>query len=287
MCIRDRAFDATLRHTDLVGDVAFTFMDLLAAGVPALAWRLASGWLDATGQHDGLPLLAWWAVHRATVRAKVALLGAAGQGADASALVAQAQRYLGVASHLAGLDRAAPPPRLVLTFGLSGSGKTGAAGQLAQRLGALRVRSDVERKRLFALPPTGRSTPGLYAPEANRRTYERLQEVADLALGAGVSLVVDAASLQRQERDAMRAVAARHGAAFHLLVCQAPLPVLQARVAARQAEGRDASDATPEVLARQQHWAEWPGADEAADTWVLDTDGSLDEVSQRIEALAV
>lgn len=279
-------FNDTMRHIDTMGDLAFTFMDLIAHGLPRLAWLFISTVLEASGDHAALPLLAWWAVHRATVRAKVTLLGAAGQGVDAHAVIALAQRYLGVATRLAGLDRSAAPPRLVLTFGLSGSGKTGAAGQLAQRLGAVRVRSDVERKRLFALPPTGRSTPGLYAPEANRRTYERLQEVADQALSAGVSIVVDAASLQRQERDAMRAVAARHGAAFHLLVCQAPLPVLQARVAARHAEGRDASDATPEVLARQQQWAEWPGADEAADTCVLDTDGSLDEVAQRIEALS-
>jgi aminoglycoside phosphotransferase family enzyme/predicted kinase len=278
-------FNDTMRHIDTVGDLAFTFMDLIAYGLPRLAWLFISTVLEASGDHAALPLLAWWAVHRATVRAKVTLLGAAGQGVDAHAAITLAQRYLGVATRLAGLDRSAPPPRLVLTFGLSGSGKTGAAAQLAQRLGAIRVRSDVERKRLFALPATGRSTPGLYAPDANRRTYERLQEVADLALAAGVSIVVDAASLQRQERDAMRAVAARHGAPFHLLVCQAPLPVLQARVAARHAEGRDASDATPEVLARQQQWAEWPGADEAADTCVLDTDGSLDEVAQRIEAL--
>ncbi len=58
-------FDPQLRHIDLVGDTSFAFMDLLAAGQPGLAWRLASAWLEAAGQHDGLPLLAWWAVHRA------------------------------------------------------------------------------------------------------------------------------------------------------------------------------------------------------------------------------
>lgn len=278
-------FNDTMRHIDTVGDLAFTFMDLIAHGLPRLAWRFISAVLEASGDHAALPLLTWWAVHRATVRAKVTLLGAAGQGADAGAVVAQVRHYLAVATRLAGIDRSAGKPRLVLTFGLSGSGKTLAAGVLAERLGGVRVRSDVERKRLFALPPTARSTPGLYAPEATRRTYERLQEVADQALAAGVSIVVDAASLLRHERDAMRAVAARHGAAFHLLVCQAPLSVLQARVAARQAAGHDASDATPEVLVRQQQWAEWPGADEAADTRVLDTDGSLDDVARRLEAL--
>lgn len=280
-------FNDTMRHIDTIGDLAFTFMDLVAHGLPRLAWRFISAVLEACGDHAALPLLRWWAVHRATVRAKVALLAAAGQGADAEAAAAKALHYLAVATGLAGLDDAAAAPRLVLTVGLSGSGKTLVAGQLAERLGGIRVRSDVERKRLFALPPTARAVPGLYAPEATRRTYERLQEVADEALDAGVSIVVDAASLRRSERDAMRAVAARHRAPFTLLVCQAPLPVLQARLRARQAAGHDASDATPEVLSQQQQWAEWPTADEAGDTLTLDTDGSLDEVAQRIEALAL
>lgn len=280
-------FNDTMRHIDTIGDLAFTFMDLVAHGLPRLAWRFISAVLEACGDHAALPLLRWWAVHRATVRAKVALLAAAGQGADAEAAAAKALHYLAVATGLAGLDDAAAAPRLVLTVGLSGSGKTLVAGHLAERLGGIRVRSDVERKRLFALPPTARAVPGLYAPEATRRTYERLQEVADEALDAGVSIVVDAASLRRSERDAMRAVAARHRAPFTLLVCQAPLPVLQARLRARQAAGHDASDATPEVLSQQQQWAEWPTADEAGDTLTLDTDGSLDEVAQRIEALAL
>lgn len=280
-------FNDTMRHIDTIGDLAFTFMDLVAHGLPRLAWRFISAVLEASGDHAALPLLRWWAVHRATVRAKVALLAAAGQGADAEAAAAKALHYLAVATGLAGLDDAAAAPRLVLTVGLSGSGKTLVAGHLAERLGGIRVRSDVERKRLFALPPTARAVPGLYAPEATRRTYERLQEVADEALDAGVSIVVDAASLRRSERDAMRAVAARHRAPFTLLVCQAPLPVLQARLRARQAAGHDASDATPEVLSQQQQWAEWPTADEAGDTLTLDTDGSLDEVAQRIEALAL
>jgi hypothetical protein len=274
-------FDDTMRHTDTIGDLAFTFMDLLAHGLPRLAWRFVSEALEASGDHAALPLLRWWAVHRATVRAKVAML----TPADGSDRTARARHYLDVAATLAGLSGQPLTPRLVLTCGLSGSGKTRVAGQMAERLGGVRVRSDVERKRLFALPPTARGAPDLYTPDATRRTYERLQEVADEALAGQVSIVVDAASLLRRERDAMRALAARHGAAFTLLVCRAPMAALQSRLQARQAEGHDASDATVEVLARQQQWAERPGADETGDTLVLDTDGSLDELAQRIEAL--
>lgn len=278
-------FNDTLRHIDTMGDLAFTFMDLIAHGLPRLAWRFISAVLEASGDHAALPLLTWWAVHRATVRAKVALLAAARQDDGGGPLPGAALRYLDVAARLARLNGRGTPARMVLTYGLSGAGKTSVAGRLAERLGAVRVRSDVERKRLFALPPTARAAPGLYAPDATRRTYARLQEVADEALAGGVSVVVDAASLLRRERDAMRAVAVRHHVTFNLLVCEAPLPVLRARVLARQAEDRDASDATTDVLEQQLRWVEQPGADEAADTLTLDTDGSLEVVARRIEAL--
>ncbi len=306
-------FNDNLRHIDTIGDLAFTFMDLHAHGLPRLAWRFISASLEANGDHAALPLLAWWAVYRALVRAKVALLGAAGvadagDAANAAALTT-ARRYLGVAVALAGLpngenaaenaaENAGPnshaaqqiTPMLVLTFGLSGSGKSTAAAALAERLGAVRVRSDVERKRLFALPPTARNaqiTPGLYAPDATRRTYERLQELATLALQAGVSVVVDAASLHRAERDDFRALAATLGVPFHLLACEAPSAVLHARVAQRATANGDASDATTEVLASQQTWAEWPGDDEAADTLRLDTNAPLAAVLARVEALPI
>ena len=277
-------FDPQLRHIDLVGDTSFAFMDLLAAGQPDLAWRLASAWLEATDQHDGLPLLGWWALHRAAVRAKVALLSLPAAPAP-TALPDDLHRYLAVASGLAAPADA--PPWLVLTCGLSGSGKSGVAAALAEHLGGIRLRSDVERKRLAGLPPTARGGPALYTPEAGVRTYARLQALAAGALAAGVPVVVDAASLQQSERLAMQAVAERSGARFRLLVCQAPADVLLQRVHARQAAGHDASDATGEVLARQQGWVQWPGADEATHTLWLDTDAPPDVVRARVQSLAL
>ncbi len=280
------AFDATLRHTDLVGDIAFTFMDLLAAGQPALAWRLASGWLEATGQHDGLQLLAWWAVHRAAVRAKVALLSVPASPPPAQ-FPDDLQRYLAVALGLATPEGPTAAPLLVLTCGLSGAGKSAVAAALAARLGGIRLRSDVERKRLAGLAPTARGGPALYTPEAGARTYARLQQLAAEALAAGVPVVVDAASLLRQERADMQAVAARCGAQFRLLVCQAPTEVLAQRVQARHQAGQDASDATPEVLARQLAWVQWPGPDETAHTHWLNTDATPAAVLMRVQSLAL
>ena len=280
-------FDDRLRQTDTIGELAFPFMDLLAHGLPPLAWRFINATLEASGDWAALPLLAWWAVHRAAVRAKVALLGVP-PGADAptrSAKGAQAQRYLDVAAALA----APAPPRLVLMMGLSGSGKTAVAGQLAQRLGGVRLRSDVERKRLFGLAPTARVDPslGLYAADTSRRTYDRLQSLAEGALQAGVPVVIDAASLHRAERDAVRALAQRLGVPFTLLLCEAPAAVLQQRLAQRQAGGQDASDATADVLAHQLQTTEWPGDAEAADLLRLDTDRAWLQVAAAVQALPI
>ncbi len=261
-------FNPTLRHIDTVGDLAFTFMDLHAHGLPRLAWRFISAVLEAADDIAALPLLGWWVAYRAAVRAKVALLADGGPAGQA-----QARQRLALALQLAGLAPVPPAPRLVLMMGLSGSGKSRVAAALAEGLGGVRLRSDVERKRLFGLAPTARggAARGLYAPEAGQRTYQRLQRLAEAALQAGVPVVVDAASLRRGEREAMRALALRLGLPFTLLLCQAPEQVLRARLAARAARGDDASDAGPELLSQQQAWAEWPGAHEAADLRRLDT----------------
>lgn len=306
-------FNPGLRHLDVVGDWAFTAMDLLARAGAAvqdsapvggdvgagtdtrawdgadtgadLAWRFVSTVVEASGDQGALALLPWWGVYRALVRAKVARLGPPGPAADAAFA-----RYLRTAEALAALQpltRPRPAPWLVLTGGLSGSGKSAVAQGLLGRLGAVRLRSDVERKRLFGLAPEDRppSALGLYNLAANRRTYDRLLALAEAALAAGIGVVVDAASLRRAERAAFADLARRQGARHVLLWCEAPEAVLRARLQARAAAGTDPSDATVDVLARQQQFAEWPQPDEAAPLFRLDTDAPADTVLQRALAL--
>ncbi|MBL8349418.1 MAG: AAA family ATPase [Burkholderiaceae bacterium] len=277
-------FDDRLRQSDTVGDLAFTFMDLQAHGLPRLAWRFVGAVLEAGGEWSALPLLAWWAVHRALVRAKVALLARpaiADADADADARAqARARHYLDLAAALA----APPAPRLLLMMGLSGSGKTAVAGVLAECLGGVRLRSDVERKRLFGLAPTDRAglSLGLYTAEATRCTYARLEALAADALRGGVSVVIDAASLRRDERDTLRALARHLGAPFHLVLCEAPDATLRERLARRQAAAADASDATTEVLERQQQFTEWPAEDEAAGLLRIATDRPWPALEQAV-----
>jgi hypothetical protein len=281
-------FNAELRWLDPVSDLAFPFMDLLAHGRHDLAWQLVNGWFELSGDYAGAPLLGWFAVYRALVRAKVALIEA-GQAPAAltSAPLARAEAHLQLALRLAaqggGLGgEPASTPLLIALGGLSGSGKSTVAQCCAEQLGALRLRSDVERKRLFGMSPRQRpgqaGAPGaerLYSTAATEATYARLFALSRALLGAGLSVVFDAASLRRSERDMRRQLAHDCGARHLLLHCSAPPAVLAARVAARTQRDDDASDADIAVLTRQRGFEEALDPTELADTLQIDTDRPL------------
>lgn len=271
-------FEPSLRHADRMSDLAFVFMDLLDHGLPRLAWRWLSGVLEQGGDYDGLPLLRWFAVYRALVRAKVALLG---EGSQADAV---ARRRIALAQALAWPSA---PARLVVVCGLSGSGKSTVALGLVEALGAVRVRSDVERKRLHGLAPTQRpAEPALvYNAASTELTYARLGAAACAALAGGVSVIVDAVFNRRDERDAMRRIAAESGADCVVVDCRAGEATMRARIERRLAAGTDASDADAAVLAMQQRSREVPDPREGT-TFVMDTDCALPQCRARVEALA-
>jgi len=269
-------FDAVLRCIDIVNDVAFTFMDLHAAGQRALAWRLINAWVEGTGDFEGLILLHGFAAYRAIVRAKVALLS--------GPKVAEFTAYWTLAQQLAG---APSRPRLVLTMGLSGSGKSAAAQFIAEELGAVCLRSDVERKRLHGLAPTARPVPALamYSTQATQRTYARLADLAGQLLAGGLSVVMDAALLRHEERDTLMQLARRLGVAFALVECVAPHATLGRRIVSRATAGTDPSDATLEVLEMQERVREAVPVDWAPWHTALSNDGSLGELREQVQAL--
>ncbi len=250
-------FNEDFRWIDVASEIAFTYIDLLDHQQPGLAGWLLNEWLSRSGDFAALPVLRFYAVYRALVRAKVAALRCA-QAPEPDA-DCETLDYLALAERLA----APPRPRLIVTHGLSGCGKTRAGAR--QVLGdpaaaTLRLRSDVERKRLFGLSETARSASpvdaGIYGLEANRLTYQRLHDLARQMLQAGWSVVVDAAFLKRTERDAFQALALEMNAAFLILAPQASPEQLRERILARLAKGRDASEATPAVLEKQMLWIE-------------------------------
>jgi predicted kinase len=199
-------------------------------------------------------VLRYYLVYRALVRAKVNVLRARQPRVlqtDRNRLARLAGEYLA----LARTYTTPQPVALIITHGLSGSGKTSATQSLIELAGAVRVRSDIERKRLYGLKPLARSgsgmDTGIYTPAAHAATYGRLAALARGILAAGWPVVVDAAFLRRAERDAFRALAADMGVPFVILDFVAPAALLAQRVAARAASGHDASEADRAVIERQ------------------------------------
>ncbi|OPZ05351.1 MAG: hypothetical protein BWZ09_01185 [Alphaproteobacteria bacterium ADurb.BinA305] len=265
-------FSAELRWTDVVADVAFLVMDLQARGRAELGWRFLNAWLERCGDYAGLRVLPYYLSYRAMVRAKIAAIRASQlDGAARSESVDECRRYLALAE----AQRALGAPALLVACGVAGAGKTSQSQALVEAGGVIRVRADVERKRLAGLAAEATSGSGLggglYTPEATARTYARLAELARVVLEAGRPVLVDATFLKRAQRTAFAGLAQELGVPFAILAFDAPEDVLRARVRARLAAGGDASEADEAVLEAQLRSREGFAAEELARVLPIDT----------------
>lgn len=282
-------FSPELRWIDVMNEVAFLVMDLLEHGLAALAWRFLNAYLETTGDYAGVRVLRFYLVYRAMVRAMIACIRSRQPGAG-EAVQGRAHReygeYLALAGSLAASERRA----LVVMHGLSGSGKTTAAQKISESLGAVRVRSDVERKRLHGLTAGARTHArafgGIYAPEATRLTYERLGQAARDAVVSGYGVIVDAAFLRRAEREEFRALALELGASFLIVSCRAPEAALRSRLAHREARMSDASEAGVSVLENQLATQEPLGDDELSHAALIDTERGEAGLEEAIRGIA-
>jgi aminoglycoside phosphotransferase family enzyme/predicted kinase len=253
-------FSPELRWIDVISDLAFAVMDLQQRGLSGPARHLLGRWLERSGDYPGLELWSWYRVYRALVRAKVTALRLA--QADLRGEEEEELRH-SLGSYLAWARQVTQPrrPVLVITHGISGSGKSHWARRLASRPDWLHLRSDVERKRRFGLwgepqdehgSQQGVQSLDLYSPEVTRWLYEkRLTSCASAALAAGLNVVVDATFLRRSQREEFQALAVRCDAHFALLECRSDLGQAQRRVERRREEGLDPSDADAAVIVRQ------------------------------------
>ncbi|MES2013480.1 MAG: AAA family ATPase [Pseudomonadota bacterium] len=248
-------FNENFRWIDVASEISFTYIDLLDHQQPSLAGWFLNEWLTRTGDYDAMSVLRFYAVYRALVRAKVAAIRAKQNPSNKNIDdMSETQNYLKLAERLT----SPPKPRLIITHGLSGCGKTTASTPLLLNDvngSTIRLRSDVERKRMFGLAATAKSNStldgGIYTQEAHQRTYQRLHELTQSLLAAGWSVIIDAAFLKRAERKAFQTLATQQGAEFRILAPQASPAELRARIVARLKNEHDASEATLAVLEQQ------------------------------------
>ena len=247
-------FNENLRWIDVINDIAFLVMDLDDRGQKKLGWSFLNHYLQETGDYQGLQLLRFYEVYRAMVRAKVNCLRLAQPGLSDAERTQDRKLYQSYLS-LAGSFTTKPANGVIITHGLSGSGKSTFVRKLAASCGAIHLQSDLERKRLHGLAATthSHSPPGggIYDARANLATYERLQLVAETALTAGYSVIVDAAFLKKSQRDKLRCLAADLHAPLIVLDFPVPESELRRRIRQRIKAGGDVSEANEEVLNQQ------------------------------------
>jgi uncharacterized protein len=245
-------FDDALATIDVLYDLAFLLMDLGKRGLGAHANAVLNAYLDVEGSTFnlvGLVTLPLFLSMRAMIRAKVELLRAraAGNG-KAVETRAEARAYF----ELARTFLVPPRPCLIAIGGLSGSGKSAISRAIAPHIGAfpgaVHVRSDVERKRLFGVAQTHKLPESAYAPGVSDQVYAICRKRTRMALEGGHAVIVDAVHARAEERKALADLAAEQSLPFTGLWLEAPREVMRERLATRIG---DVSDATPSVIDEQ------------------------------------
>lgn len=240
-------FSPALRWIDVMNEIAFTMMDLMHGGREDLAWRFLDAYLVQTGDYAGIGVLRLYLAYRALVRAKVAAIRA-GQEEHATSARQQCREYLLLAKHCMHRSQAA----LLITHGLPGAGKSTFALRAVERLGAIRIRSDVERKRMFAVPVYESSQDyagvDLYKGDISASVYAHLLGIVKHLLLNDMRVVVDAAFLLHRQREQFRALAKELNVPFVIASIIAEEDEMRERIRLRQERAIDPSEADKAVL---------------------------------------
>ena len=272
-------FNPALRWIDTLSEVAFLVMDLQDRTQPELAQRFLNAYLEHCGDYQGMRVFNFYLAYRALVRAKVDAIRAGQQG------IAKAEKHEAEEEFLAYLELARSytrlsTPKLIITRGLSASGKSTLTQPLLEIMGAIRIRSDVERKRLFGITAnTGRPAgidEGIYSAEAGKKTYEQLLLLADALLESGITVIVDAAFLKHEQRQPFRELALKKRAPFVIVEFSAAAETLRRRIKART---HDVSDADLSVLEHQLATVKPLHENELPDLIQIDTEKAFDAAS--------
>ncbi len=266
-------FNPDLRWIDVMNEAAFVVMDLHAAYRPDFARRFLNTYLEFSGDYGGLRVLPYYFAYRAMVRGKIGLIRARQlePGSEGSGpLQESCRRYLELARSCASPG----PGFLAITRGFSGSGKTTLSQPLVELTGAIRIRSDIERKRMHGSSSMDHQEPGiasgLYYANVTDSTYQRLLDLAGTILESGHGVIVDATFLKQRHRDMFCALATRARVPFSIVDFTVREKILRERITVRFEQGQDASDADLAVLDHQLATHEPLQADELAFVFAYD-----------------
>lgn len=273
-------FNDQLSQTDVWADVAFLFMDLATRGFSEHGYAFIDGYLSKSADYEGVTLLPFLATYRAMVRAKVNALRYQQQPNEA--LLSNIDSLVHWAHH----QFHRPQGRIIITHGLSGSGKSYWSKQLVESMGCIRIRSDILRKSLAGLSATERTESGLgtdlYSKAKSTDLYLTMANLAVRIAQTGETVIVDAASLTYQQRQSLRTTASASNIGPTLLSFCASPETLKARITKRQTQRTDPSEADEAVLQWQVDHQDPIAPQEDAITFDTET-GTLEELIERIK----
>jgi hypothetical protein len=260
------AFREDFRQLDVASELAFLSMDLRYRGRSDLAEHFLNCYARAADDYPLYSVVDFFVAYRAIVRGAVAAVavGDAAIGEEQRAKAAHSS-----SAHLELAEQSLAPTRsgaLIAVCGTVGSGKSTAAGVLADALEGVVISSDRTRKHMAGLAPTerGREHPerAIYDGRVTDRVYAGLLERAATVVDSGRVAVLDATFARAQHRrEALRWARDRR---LPILLVETRCAEAEAldRLRRREREGADASDAGPafyrESLRRYEEPAEWP-----------------------------
>lgn len=270
-------FNPAISNIDTLYDISFLWMDLVHQGLPDLANLSFNTYLQACGGYEDLSVVPLFLAARALIRCRVELARQA-LSEDAPPTGQRnetANSYLRLAQYFLGGHEA----DLVAVGGLSGTGKTTVARSLAPRLGiapgAVHLRSDMIRKRLFGVNPLEHLPAFAYEPQHTKSVYHTMLDEAAAVLEAGWPVVLDAVFSDADERAAVEHLALTHEVPLTAVWLEAPMRTRLARVAGRVG---DASDADETVVKRQDAMQSQP-----PENWLsLDASQSVARLTDQI-----
>jgi len=240
---RDPAAPGGELPADPASDLAALLVGLEARGESALMRRALDRYLRLSGDYPQARLLSLFGTCHALSGARRALQRRPAPDQDPehparlAESMAECRHYLALAERIA--EFRFPP--LVIAVGVSGSGKSRFTSGLVSRLGAIRVCSDAERRRLHDLPqdltypqdPAVSPAVGIFGEVATERTYRHLASCAGTLLDAGIPACIDATCLKRWQRDLLRQQAEARGLPCLMISFEADVATLRRRIEKR------------------------------------------------------
>ena len=274
-------FNERFRCSDVAEDIAFLAMDLDYHGRQDLSRLFVEAYSLESEDRGVGELMDFFKSYRACVRGKVAsfkldypdLPGAAQRDAldSARAYFRLARSYV----------PALPRPAVILFAGVTGTGKSTVALDLARRWSMAYVSSDLTRKSLAGIDSREhRYEPfmeGIYSSRFSDLTYRTMREAAGEHLLKGRSVVLDGTFRRAGDRARMVDLAAELGAEAWIVECRLPEAEARRRLEKRAERGDSVSDGRWSLLRHQM--AQWDQVNEVTRErhLILDTSGSEEE----------